>query len=86
MQVWLTLLGLWTIALWLQDERSHAHLSEQFKLHTIERLYISLTCGVPSPIAGRVEVPIGRDLNNRIRMAAIPGSNISRQARHAASR
>ncbi|KAB1203613.1 RNA pseudouridine synthase 2, chloroplastic [Morella rubra] len=69
-----------------KDERSHAHLSEQFKLHTIERLYISLTCGVPSPIAGRVEVPIGRDLNNRIRMAAIPGSNISRQARHAASR
>lgn len=37
-------------------------------------------------MAGRVEVPIGRDLNNRIRMAAIPGSNISRQARHAASR
>ncbi|KAG6704743.1 hypothetical protein I3842_07G147700 [Carya illinoinensis] len=69
-----------------KDEHSHAHLSEQFKLHTIQRLYVSLTSGVPSPMAGRVEVPIGRDLNNRIRMAAISGSNISRQARHAASR
>ncbi|KAG7971596.1 hypothetical protein I3843_07G142400 [Carya illinoinensis] len=68
-----------------KDEHSHAHLSEQFKLHTIQRLYVSLTSGVPSPMAGRVEVPIGRDLNNRIRMAAISGSNISRQARHAAS-
>ncbi|GMY28193.1 RNA pseudouridine synthase 2, chloroplastic [Fagus crenata] len=55
-----------------KDEHSHAHLSEQFKLHTIQRVYISLTSGMPSPVAGRVEVPIGRDLNNRIRMAAIP--------------
>ncbi|XP_075672514.1 RNA pseudouridine synthase 2, chloroplastic [Castanea sativa] len=69
-----------------KDEHSHAHLSEQFKLHTIQRVYISLTSGIPSPIAGRVEVPIGRDVNNRIRMAAIPGSNNCRQARHAASR
>ncbi|GMY28174.1 RNA pseudouridine synthase 2, chloroplastic [Fagus crenata] len=69
-----------------KDEHSHAHLSEQFKLHTIQRVYISLTSGMPSPVAGRVEVPIGRDLNNRIRMAAMPGSNNCRQTRHAASR
>ncbi|XP_062163458.1 RNA pseudouridine synthase 2, chloroplastic isoform X1 [Alnus glutinosa] len=69
-----------------KDEHSHAHLSEQFKLHTIQRVYISVTSGVPSPTAGRVEVPIGRDFNNRIRMAAVSGSNNCRQARHAASR
>ncbi|KAH9759264.1 RNA pseudouridine synthase 2 [Citrus sinensis] len=69
-----------------KDEHSHAHLSEQFKLHTIERVYISLTSGVPSQSSGRIEVPISRDPNNRIRMAAIPGSNKHGQARHAASR
>ncbi|CAF2065117.1 unnamed protein product [Brassica napus] len=69
-----------------KDEHSHAHLAEQFKLHTIERVYISLTCGVPSPSQGRIDVPIGRDSNNRIRMAAIPGSLSRGRARHAASR
>ncbi|XP_010241329.1 PREDICTED: RNA pseudouridine synthase 2, chloroplastic isoform X2 [Nelumbo nucifera] len=69
-----------------KDEHSHAHLSEQFKLHTINRIYLSLTCGVPSLNSGRIEVPIGRDLSNRIRMAAVPSPNSSRQARHAASR
>ncbi|GAV75499.1 efhand domain-containing protein/Pkinase domain-containing protein/PseudoU_synth_2 domain-containing protein/EF_hand_5 domain-containing protein [Cephalotus follicularis] len=69
-----------------KDEHSHAHLSNQFKLHTIHRVYISVTSGVPSPSAGRVEVPIGRDINNRIRMAAIHGSSSRGQARNAASR
>ena len=72
-------------SLW-QDEHSHAHLSDQFKLHTIQRVYISLSSGVPSEPSGRIDVPIGRDPNNRIRMAAIPGATNSKQARHAASR
>ncbi|KAF6135696.1 hypothetical protein GIB67_028267 [Kingdonia uniflora] len=69
-----------------KDEHSHAYLSEQFKQHTIHRVYISLTSGVPSSISGRIEVPIGRDVSNRIRMAALPGNNSGRQTRHAASR
>ncbi|KAJ4963821.1 hypothetical protein NE237_023760 [Protea cynaroides] len=69
-----------------KDEHSHAQLSAQFKLHTIHRVYLSLTSGVPSPLSGRIEIPIGRDSNNRIRMAAIPGASKSKQARHAASR
>ncbi|AEE35789.1 Pseudouridine synthase family protein [Arabidopsis thaliana] len=69
-----------------KDEHSHAHLAEQFKLHTIERVYVSLTTGVPSPPQGRIEIPIGRDSSNRIRMAAIPGGVRGGRARHAASR
>ncbi|XP_022769247.1 RNA pseudouridine synthase 2, chloroplastic isoform X2 [Durio zibethinus] len=69
-----------------KDEHSHAHLSEQFKQHMIQRVYISLTCGVPSPSAGRVDIPIGRDSNNRIRMVAVPGLSHHGRARHAASR
>ncbi|OMO75474.1 hypothetical protein COLO4_26091 [Corchorus olitorius] len=69
-----------------KDEHSHARLSEQFKQHTIQRVYISLTCGVPSPSAGRVDIPIGRDSNNRVRMVAVPGISHPGRARHAASR
>lgn len=69
-----------------QDEHSHAHLSEQFKLRTIKRVYVSITVGVPSPAAGRVEVPVGRDPNNRLRMTAVAGSANFRKARYAASR
>jgi tRNA pseudouridine synthase 2 len=36
-------------------------------------------------MAGRIDVPIGRDVTNRIRMAAIAEPNRG-QARHAASR
>ncbi|KAL1810987.1 hypothetical protein ACET3Z_021052 [Daucus carota] len=69
-----------------KDEHSHAHLSEQFKQRTVQRVYISLTCGVPFPALGRVNIPIGRDLNNRIRMAAVVGSGKCGKTRHAASR
>lgn len=69
-----------------QDENSHAHLAEQFKKHTIKRVYVSVTCGVPSPTCGRIEIPIGRDLNNRLRMIAAPGLNTRQKARYAASR
>ncbi|CAM8942240.1 unnamed protein product [Rhodiola kirilowii] len=69
-----------------KNEHAHAHLSEQFKLHTIHRIYISLTCGVPHPVAGRVDVPIGRDPNNRIRMIAAAGQGNVGHMRHAASR
>ncbi|MQM15489.1 hypothetical protein Taro_048434 [Colocasia esculenta] len=68
-----------------KDEHSHAHLAEQFKQHSIRRVYISLTSGVPSPTSGRVEVPIARDSTNRIRMAAVSALTNSRGARFAAS-
>ncbi|WVZ19590.1 hypothetical protein V8G54_006912 [Vigna mungo] len=69
-----------------KDEHSHMKLSEQFKQRTIKRVYVSLTAGVPTPVSGRVEVPVGRDLNNRLRMTAVAGPANSRNARHAASR
>lgn len=55
-------------------------------MHTIKRVYVSLTSGVPSSKAGCVDVPIGRDVNNRIRMAAISGPVHRGRARHATSR
>ncbi|CAO2817606.1 unnamed protein product [Amaranthus hypochondriacus] len=69
-----------------KDEHSHAHLAQQFKAHTVTRVYLSVTSGVPTSPSGRVEVPIGRDLNNRIRMTAVTRRNYSGSSRHAASR
>ncbi|XP_073285877.1 RNA pseudouridine synthase 2, chloroplastic [Primulina huaijiensis] len=69
-----------------KDEHSHAHLAGQFKEHSIKRVYVSLTCGVPSSTSGCVDIPIGRDVNNRIRMIALPGSSTRGNARHAVSR
>ncbi|CAN4094027.1 unnamed protein product [Withania somnifera] len=69
-----------------KNEHSLADLAEQFKKHTIKRVYVSITCGVPTTVSGRVDIPIGRDSNNRIRMAAIPGSPKSGKSRHAVSR
>ncbi|KAL8253439.1 hypothetical protein R6Q59_037132 [Mikania micrantha] len=69
-----------------KDEHSHAHLSQQFKQHTIQRIYVSLTCGVPFLASGRVDIPIGRDLTNRIRMVADTGPTKCGKSRHAASR
>ncbi|KAH0680673.1 hypothetical protein KY284_021758 [Solanum tuberosum] len=69
-----------------KNEHSLADLAEQFKKHTIKRVYVSITCGVPASVAGRVDIPIGRDSNNRIRMAAIPGTPKSGKSRHAVSR
>ncbi|XP_016568333.1 RNA pseudouridine synthase 2, chloroplastic isoform X2 [Capsicum annuum] len=69
-----------------KNEHSLVDLAEQFKKHTIKRVYVSITCGVPTSVSGRVDIPIGRDSNNRIRMAAIPGSPKSGKSRHAVSR
>ncbi|KAK4348970.1 hypothetical protein RND71_031725 [Anisodus tanguticus] len=69
-----------------KNELSLADLAEQFKKHTIKRVYVSITCGVPTSVSGRTDIPIGRDTNNRIRMAAIPGSPKSGKSRHAVSR
>ncbi|XP_042063093.1 pentatricopeptide repeat-containing protein At1g20230-like [Salvia splendens] len=74
--------GLLVIA---KDEHSYSHLSEQFKKRNIKRVYVSLTCGVPTPHSRRVDVPVGRDVNNRIRMVATPGSATQGRARHAVS-
>ncbi|KAJ3672377.1 hypothetical protein LUZ60_007098 [Juncus effusus] len=68
-----------------KDEEAHSKLAEQFKVRTIKRVYVSLTAGVPRPGAGRIEMPIGRDPGNRLRMVAT--SNFKNgQARFAASR
>ena len=43
----------------------HRHLSNQFKLHTINRVYIALIHGVMKKNSGIIDLPIGRDTKDR---------------------
>jgi 23S rRNA pseudouridine1911/1915/1917 synthase len=51
--------------------RAHAGLSALFAAHDIERTYIALTRGAPSPDRGRIETLIGRSSSDRKKMAVL---------------
>jgi 23S rRNA pseudouridine1911/1915/1917 synthase len=52
-----------------KNERAHNWLQEQFRLRTVEKTYLALVDGKPPTPTGRVEAPIGRDPNQRKKMA-----------------
>ncbi len=54
-----------------KSDRAHAGLSALFAAHDIERTYIALTRGAPSPAKGRIETRIGRSNTDRKKMAVL---------------
>lgn len=54
-----------------KTDRAHAGLSALFATHDIERTYIALTRGAPSPAAGRIQTQIGRSSSDRKKMAVL---------------
>lgn len=54
-----------------KTDRAHAGLSALFARHDIERTYIALTRGAPSPARGRIETRIGRSSADRKKMAVL---------------
>ncbi|MFN4040712.1 MAG: RluA family pseudouridine synthase [Brevundimonas sp.] len=54
-----------------KSDRAHAGLSALFATHDIERTYIALTRGAPSPEAGRIHTRIGRSSSDRKKMAVL---------------
>ena len=52
-------------------DRAHAGLSALFAAHDIERTYIALTRGAPSPAVGRIQTRIGRSSSDRKKMAVL---------------
>lgn len=53
-----------------KTDAAHASLSSQFKERSVERMYVSITLGVPQPREGRITTNIGRDFRDRKKMAA----------------
>ena len=56
-----------------KNDGAHQSLAEQLAVHSILRQYRGLVKGVVEPNKGTVDMPIGRDPKNRIRMAALEG-------------
>ena len=52
-------------------------LFNAFKTRTVEKVYIALCYGVPSKRSARIDLPIGRDPNNRKRMTVIEDGRAS---------
>jgi len=48
-----------------KTDHVHRHLSNQFKWHTVQRIYIALVKGVMEDDKGTIELPIGRDKKDR---------------------
>ena len=52
-----------------KNDNAHKFLAEQLKDHTMARDYIALVRGVIRENTGTIDMPIGRDKNNRQKMA-----------------
>jgi 23S rRNA pseudouridine1911/1915/1917 synthase len=55
-----------------KNERAHTWLQDQFRLRTVNKIYLALVDGKPPTPTGRVEAPIGRDPSHRKKMAIVP--------------
>src|SRR5690606_7246245 len=54
-----------------KTDAAHQGLSALFARHDIERSYIALTRGAPTPRHGRIETRIGRSPHDRKKMAVL---------------
>lgn len=54
-----------------KTDRAHAGLSALFATHDIERTYIALVRGAPSPVIGRIQTQLGRSSSDRKKMAVL---------------
>ena len=53
-----------------KNDRAHQSLAEQFRVHSVKRLYRALVFGSPKEESGRIESSIGRHPVDRKRMSA----------------
>ncbi|QVK19160.1 RluA family pseudouridine synthase [Mycoplasmatota bacterium] len=56
-----------------KNDQAHQFLAQQFKDKTTKRVYYALCQGIIKHNKGTIDAPIGRDKNERKRMAVIPG-------------
>jgi 23S rRNA pseudouridine1911/1915/1917 synthase len=54
-----------------KNERAHIWLQDQFRLRTVNKIYLALVDGKPPTPTGRVEAYIGRDPSHRKKMAIV---------------
>ncbi len=67
------------LILMAKNDKIHRWLQDQFRLRTVKKTYLALVDGFPPTPNGRIEAPIGRDMNHRKKMA-ITSDDKGRQA------
>ncbi|MBK6706065.1 MAG: RluA family pseudouridine synthase [Sphingomonadales bacterium] len=55
-----------------KTDKAHEGLAKLFAAHDIERRYLAVVIGHPSPPAGTISTQIGRSTTNRKKMAVLP--------------
>lgn len=55
-----------------RNDAAHHSLTEQFAGRSVEKIYLAVSQGTPSPRAGTISTHIGRDPHDRLRMAVLP--------------
>ena len=61
-----------------KSDLAHRGLAALFKAHDIDRHYLAIADGVPMPLSGKVDAPVGRAPNDRKKMAVVaPGQGKS---------
>ncbi len=65
-----------------KTEAAHHSLSQQIKDRQVQKGYLALVEGTPSPETGLIDAPIGRDPRRRTRMAVTAGGRESRTGYH----
>ncbi len=61
---------------------AHEGLAAQFARHSIERLYLAITAGVPVPAAGTIDAPLARSSANRKKIAVVADGRGKRAVTH----
>lgn len=61
-----------------KNDHAQAGLTAQWQAHTVEKEYLALVAGEPSPPEGIIEAPIGRDPRDRKRMAIVTAGRAAR--------
>ncbi|WP_240789931.1 RluA family pseudouridine synthase [Roseomonas sp. HF4] len=69
-----------------KTERAHRTLSDAFAARDLDRAYLALAWGLPSPSKGEVTAPIGRHPADRKRMAVVERGGKSATTRFAVQR
>jgi 23S rRNA pseudouridine1911/1915/1917 synthase len=69
-----------------KNDAAHHHLARQFAERSVERMYLALVWGLPSPMEGTISGAIGRDPRDRKRMALVEGRGKPAQTRYAVLR
>jgi 23S rRNA pseudouridine1911/1915/1917 synthase len=65
-----------------KTDRAHEGLARQFAKHGIDRRYLAVVAGWPSPLEGKVDAALARSSANRQKMAIVEGSRGKRAVTH----